>query len=149
MGEGLPPTQNEQGNRKSQTSTPRNSWGEMITLSYGFLKPQNPDTGDIFFPAIEADIQQLNDHTHNGVNSAPLASQTSGSFGIGALTAAPIGGGLYYQDLTLPAGLDYDTCQIWFKKLGNYVYLSCERLSSSTFRVYVNDNTTAYVAYYR
>ena len=29
----------------------------MLTLTYGYKKPQLDDTGDDFFPAVEADIQ--------------------------------------------------------------------------------------------
>ena len=46
----------------------------MITLGYGFKRPSSGDKGSAFFPALEDNITQLNDHTHNGVNSAPLAA---------------------------------------------------------------------------
>lgn len=48
----------------------------MDVLSYGYKKPQDGDTGDVFFPAIEDNIQRVNDHTHDGVNSAFIASQS-------------------------------------------------------------------------
>lgn len=51
----------------------------MITLSYGYEKPQNGDTGDVFFPALERDIQRLNDHTHDGVNSPFISAQAPSS----------------------------------------------------------------------
>jgi hypothetical protein len=43
-----------------------------ITLSYGYKKPQTGDKGSSWFPDLEHDIQQLNDHTHNGVTSAKI-----------------------------------------------------------------------------
>jgi len=36
-------------------------------------KPQNADTGDVWFPALELDIQKVNDHTHDGSDGAQLA----------------------------------------------------------------------------
>lgn len=119
----------------------------VLNLSYGFKKPQNPDTGDVWFVAMEQNIQQLNDHTHDGTNSAPLASQSvnapSGSW-------VSVGGGQYRQLVTLPAGFNYDTCQIWVKKTdGTYVYPNIVRASATTCYVYTATNTDNYVLYFR
>ena len=35
-------------------------------LSKGYLKPGNPTTGDLWFPAMETNIQLMNDHVHDG-----------------------------------------------------------------------------------
>lgn len=121
----------------------------MQTLSYGYKKPQNPDTGDVFFPAMEFNIQQLNDHDHDGVNSAPLATQTGNVVSV-LWVAAPIGGGMYRQSITMPTGLTYDGSDIWFRlSTGEFVYPSVERIDATHFYVYTNDNTIAYVAYFR
>ncbi len=121
----------------------------MHTTTYGYKRPDNNDTGDIFWDALVFNINQLNSHNHDGVTSAPLALQ-SGSVASGSWVAAPIGGGVYRQAITLPAGLAYDTCQIWFKlSTGDHVYPSVEKISSSQFYVYTNDNTKTYTAFYR
>ena len=121
----------------------------MTVLSYGYEKPANPDTGDIFFPAMERNIQRLNDHTHNGLNSAPLASRTV-SLPSGSWVLAPIGGGLYRQVLTFPGTFTYDTADLWFKlSTGELVYPTVERITSTTVYVYCNDNTKTYTAYVR
>lgn len=121
----------------------------MQTLSHGYEKPQNPDTGDLFFPALERNIQRDNDHTHNGLDSALLASLTQ-SISSGLWVAAPIGGGVYRQAVTVPTGVNYDVCQIWFKlSTGEYVLPSVERISTTQYYVYTNDNTLTYTAYYR
>ena len=121
----------------------------MQTLSHGYKKPANPDTGDIFYPALETNIQLMNDHTHNGIDGAPLASLTV-SVPSGSWVAAPIGGGVYRQAVTVPTNYSYDTCQIWFKLSTNeYVYPSVERITSTSFYVYTNDNTLNYVANFR
>ncbi len=121
----------------------------MQTLSYGYKKPANSDTGDIVFPALAADIQQLNDHTHNGVDSAPLAS-TSQAISSAAWVAAPIGGGLYMQTVTLPGTLQYANVNMWFKlSTFELVYPSIEQVSANSYKIYTNDNSLDYIAYYR
>lgn len=121
----------------------------MLTLSYGYKKPENPDTGDVVFPALANDIQQVNDHAHNGTDSAPLATQTA-SIASGSWVAAPIGGGLYRQAISMPTGLTYDVAEIWFKlSTGEVVYPTVEKISSSSYYVYTNDNSLTYTAYYR
>jgi len=119
------------------------------TLSYGYKKPANPDTGDTWFPQLAADIQQLNDHAHNGTDSAPLAVQTAtiaaGSWALAAGLSL-----IYSQSITLPAGLSYDICQIWFKlATGELVYPTVTRTSASIYKVFTADNSLAYTAYYR
>lgn len=121
----------------------------MITLSYGYLLPQDPDTGDEFFVALEDDIRQLNDHDHDGVNSAPLAFHPV-SILAASWVAVPSVAGLYKQDIVVPAGLQYDSVDLWFRlSSGEFVYPSVERVNSTTFRVFTNDNSLAYVAYCR
>lgn len=121
----------------------------MITLSKGYKKPQNPDTGDIFFPALETDIQMLNDHNHDGVTSQPLAT-LSQSILHANWVASPAGGGLYRQLLTVPTGLSYDTCDIWvLRSTGERVYAGMSRVSSTTFYLHTNDNTLDYTVQYR
>lgn len=121
----------------------------MITLSYGYLKPSNPDTGDAFFIAMEENIQRTNDHTHNGTDSAPLHASTV-DVPPGSWVAAPIGGGVYRQAVTMPTGWSYDSANIWFKlSTGEYVLPTVERISTSQFYVYTNDNTKNYTAFVR
>jgi hypothetical protein len=60
----------------------------MITLSYGFKKPELKDLGPVVFPALEDNWQQVNDHDHDGLNSAkinidanlPLQTGNAGKF---------------------------------------------------------------------
>lgn len=121
----------------------------MITLSFGFLKPQPGDTGDVFFQAMEQNMQQLNDHTHDGANSALLALSQQSILSANWV-AAPIGGGLYRQAITVPVGFQYDTCVVTFKlSTGEVLYPSVERINATSYYVYVNDNTLDLTAYYR
>lgn len=119
----------------------------MLTLSYGYKKPQSPDTGDVFFPALEQDLQQLNDHAHDGSDSAPLASR-SVSAPSGSWSATS--GGTYRQLVTVPSGLSYDSCEVWVKRsTGERCYPTLERVSSTTFYIYTNDNTLTYTLLFR
>jgi hypothetical protein len=118
----------------------------LATLSYGYKKPSNPTYGDLFFPAMEANIQQLNDHTHNGVNSARIAATTQTI--LAASWVADGAYGTYYQDVTVPAGISYDTIRIEVRRSGAIIYPTITRTSSTVFRIYTNDNTVDNVISY-
>jgi hypothetical protein len=119
----------------------------MNTLSYGYLQPVNGDTGDVFFAGLAADIAQLNNHNHDGVTSSPLASQSASI--LSANWASPVGG-LYSQTITLPAGLSYDVCQMWFKlSSGEYIFPTITRVSTTQFVIYCNDNSKTITVFYR
>lgn len=121
----------------------------MTLTTYGYKLPASPDTGDVWFAALAFDIQRLNDHTHDGTNSAPLSSQSQSVLSANWV-AAPIGGGVYRQLMTLPGALQYDTIDMWFKlSSGETVYPTVERVSATTYYVYTNNNALAYTAFYR
>lgn len=124
----------------------------MLTLTYGFKKPQTGDRGSVFYPALEGNFQQLNDHTHNGVNSAKLdtaATVVQTTAISSASWGADLGGGNYRQAITLPASLSYDNIMINVKGTdGHIYYLTIEKISATQFYVYTNDNTKSYVAVY-
>lgn len=116
----------------------------MITLSFGFKKPEINDKGDVVFPALEDNIQQLNDHTHNGTDSAKLTAAS-----IDPLTTALSNANwvaatndLFRQLVTLPASLSFDLVVIQCRLSdGSIFYPTLERVSPSQFYVYINDNT--------
>lgn len=118
----------------------------MLTLTNGFKKPQANDPGSIVFPAMEDNIQQLNDHTHDGTDSEKLPSSSVESVtqnilaaGWGALTA-----GHYSQNITLPVEFSFDTVSMEFRtSAGIVVYPTVLKVSSSVYTVSVNDNTLA------
>lgn len=124
----------------------------MQTLSYGYLKPQTGDAGSIWFPALEQDLIQLNEHDHDGINSAPLATGAvlSTNQAILASNWVSVGGGTFRQAITLPAGLIWG--MMWVNFLlaasGNQVYPVVEKISSTSYYVYTNNNTLDYTAVY-
>lgn len=122
----------------------------MLTLSFGFKKPQNGDKGSTWFPAMAANMQQLNDHTHNGANSAKIQSS-----GVTPVTQALVGawvanGTGYRQLVTMPVGMSYDDFSISFKdtSTGEQFFLPVTKASGTTFYVYANINTLLLTAYY-
>ena len=120
----------------------------MQTLSYGYLQPQNGDTGDVFYGALAQDINQVNSHNHDGSNSAPLATQTVSLFP--GWSAAPVGGGLYYQTVTLPGALTYNNCDMWFKlSTGELIYPTITQQSFNSFNIYCNDPSQSINCYFR
>jgi hypothetical protein len=120
------------------------------TLSYGFVQPETGDKGSVFWPALEDLIQQVNDHTHNGTNSARMTAaaveaivQSVSSAGWGSLSA-----GLYRQTVTMPAtitgpGGTYDDYSIEIRNSANgrVMFLQTEKVTTTTFYVWCNDNT--------
>lgn len=98
---------------------------------------------------MEDNIQRLNDHTHNGTDSAPLPGNAITGSSVSILAAAwvALGGGHYRQTVTIPAGYDYDKQSISFRlSTGDYVYPTVEKISATQFWVYTIDNTVSYVA---
>lgn len=125
----------------------------MQILSYLFKKPQTGDKGSVFWPALEEDIQKMNDHTHNGSNSARLSSSsiTASTQAISSVSWSATSGGTYRQLVTLPGTMLYDEYIIVFKDQASpkgQLFLNVEKVSSNTYYVYINDNTKSITAYY-
>jgi hypothetical protein len=122
-----------------------------ITLSYGYKKPENGDKGDVFFPDLEFDIQRLNDHTHNGVNSAniPTTSISSVKQPLPSANWLLESAGKWYQELTLPNDANYSDVFIMVKNsAGDQMFLDIKAgTSSKKYKVYSNDNNLTATAY--
>lgn len=92
---------------------------------------------------MERNLQKLNDHSHNGVNGARIAATTAdvsaGAWG------SDLGGSRYRQTITLPSGFTFDTVRIEVRRsTGEMCYPTIEKISSTTFYLYTNDNSLAY-----
>jgi len=123
----------------------------MITLSFGFKKPETGDTGPIVFPALEGNIQQLNDHTHNGTNSAkiPSSSLTPLQESVASGSWALVADGIYSQTITLPAALSYDTTVFTVRlPSGDLVYPNIEKVSSTQYDIFTNDSSLGFEVSY-
>lgn len=117
----------------------------MRTLTYGLKVPETDDTGTEVFPALEENLEQLDEHAHDGVDSpvleAPSVSIPSGSWG------SDLGGGQYRQSVALPAGYDFDTVGVEIRTTaGIKVFAEVEKINDTSFYVYTNDNSQALLA---
>ena len=124
----------------------------MQTLTYGYLKPETGDKGSVWFPALEADIQQLNDHTHNGVNSSLIQSSSIIAVTQDILAANWVAttGGTYRQLVIMTGGLQYDNFMVNVRltSTGHIIYPTIEKVSAATFYIYTNDNSLDYTLVY-
>lgn len=124
----------------------------MDTLSYGFKRPETGDKGNVFFPALEDDITQLNSHDHDGTDSAAISTAflTKSTTSILAAAWVATSGGTYRQEVTLPAGFTFANTQMSFTTSGgDRFYPSIELGSASNkYWIYVNDNTLVVTALY-
>lgn len=134
------------------------------TLSYGFVRPATGDTGLTFWSQLENDITQLNNHSHNGSDSALLttASVQAVTQAIDTTTNAdPTLGwavqssGEYKRTITITnTAITFVNCHIQVLKytstsggvdLYDYIYATIERTGANSFNVYVNDISTAFL----
>lgn len=125
----------------------------MNTLSYGVLQPETGDKGSVFFPALEDDLEYLNDHTHDGVTGAPVPATNIAAVTATVLAASWVAttGGTYRQLLTVPNGKTYASVDVVFRDSTSLqkIELGTEAVSSTTFYVYTNDSTITLTASYR
>ncbi len=127
------------------------------TLSKGFKKPQTGDSGATFFPDLEFDIQQTNDHTHDGNDSQKLSITSTLGYkdsSVGAGWAAV--GDTYKKTVAIPAplvsaGVTVDTINISLRDHSTGEIYSClkiVRLSATSYDIYSIDNTLVLDAVY-
>lgn len=115
------------------------------TLTYGRKVPTNGDTSATWMPDLEANATLDDGHTHNGVDSAILSSA---SFEVITVTAAAaswslVANGTYKQTVTMPGVLEFSNKNVSFRNAstGDVLYLTCKKVSATTFDIYINDNT--------
>ena len=121
------------------------------TTSYGYYLPETGDKGTPIFTGLEGNIQQMNDHNHNGTNSAPIPSSSLSKMTqiIPVGSWVSVGNGTYRQAITMVTQLDFDHIIPMFKDAnGEQYYLKYVKIDSLNYYVYTNDNTLAVTAYY-
>jgi hypothetical protein len=125
------------------------------TLSNGFKKPETGDRN--FWGDLEDDIDQLNSHTHDGIDSEQLSpknlSKSTANIASGSWAAVAGHAGTYKQTITVPTGYAVDSMQVKFYitaggQAGYEVYPSIRKASSTTYEVFTNDNSVGYTAVY-
>ena len=123
----------------------------MITLSNGYKLPEDGDLGDVWFDALEDNIQRLNDHSHNGVDSEKLDTSSiealSSTLSVGDFS---IVGDEYRASVTLPSLMQVDTSAIQFRDATTreQVYARFELVSITQINVFCNTPLNLIVVYF-
>jgi hypothetical protein len=113
----------------------------MIVLTNGYKLPETGDFGDVWFPALEDNIQRVNDHNHDGTNSEKLDSKnisaTNQTVLAGDFSAS---GNAFRATVNMPSGLSFDDCVVLAKDptTKDQVYLKVEKITVSQFYLYTN-----------
>ncbi len=115
----------------------------MLTLSYGFKKPENGDTGDAIFPAMALNIQKVNDHTHNGTDSALIPPV---SYNVLSANWSVVALGIYSQVINLGSGLfNQKVWQLVDSSDGSIYGLDCVCSDNQNVTIYTNDNSKSFI----
>lgn len=123
----------------------------MPTLtSMGYKKPSTGERD--YFPTLEFNIDHGNSHSHNGVNGERIStkdlSKQTGSISSGSWSAVSGQTGTYRQLITVPTGYAVSTSEMKFyvdggDEDGDQIFPTVEKVSSTTYYVYINDNSVA------
>ena len=123
------------------------------TLSFGYLNPEVGDSAKEWQDAINPTIQQLNDHTHDGIDSSTISPASITKFSTAILSGNWVsdGGGNFSQVVTAPPQVT-EVNDFYIKTHntanGDVLYPSVERVTAGSFRVRVNDNSLDITAIY-
>lgn len=124
----------------------------MQTLSNGYLLPETGDRGNVFFPALESNIQRVNDHNHTGSDSEKLTPEAfEGIVDTTSLIPANWSlhtNGLYRAAVTMPGNKLFDTTSINLRLNNKPIYGDIEKITNNTFYVYVNDPSISVTVLY-
>ena len=124
----------------------------MVTLSYGYKRPQAGDRGAIWFTALEDNITRLNDHDHDGVDSALLSGSVivKGTVTVSSGSWTLVSTGKYKQTVTCPSGFTMaDHIPSVRLSTGHIIHPTIERVSNTSFDIYTLDNTLTYTVIFR
>lgn len=124
----------------------------MITTLYGYKIPESNDKGPIVFPAMEDNIQRINDHDHLGGNSKPLnpAAMPATEQTVLAASWSLVGNGIYKQTVTVPAGLNFDLTLKEFRLSDDSQFFpTLNRLSTLQYEIFINDPTQTLKVLYK
>ena len=123
----------------------------MITLSFGYQLPETNDKGPVVFPALESNIQQLNDHNHDGSNSAKIPSSSIEPLSIDLNAGDWVAdvNGLFKQTVALPSALAFDNTAFQVQlPNGDVVVPSINKISNAQYDIFTNDPTTGFKVLY-
>jgi len=111
------------------------------TLSNGFILPEDGDFGNTWFDDLEANIQRVNDHNHDGANSSNIPSTAIVpvvvTLAAADFVADPAG---FTAVLTTNSTINLDERSLYFRDAvtKQQVFLDFERVSSASYNVFTN-----------
>lgn len=116
----------------------------MQNLTRGIKKPENSDSGSEWFPAVATNFSRLSEAVNVTAQTALAASWVATS------------GGTYRQLVTIPTSLTNSPHSLTFDTLalevrlsdGSVIHPTIEKVSSTTFYIYINDNTLSLTVLY-
>jgi len=116
------------------------------TLSKGYKKPDTGDRGSVWFKNLEDNIDQINDHEHDGTDGEKVKSKNISSTTSAIASAdwgADSGGSTYAATVTFPSGVTYENHTLTFidDATGDQIFPTVTKASSTTMTVTVNDNS--------
>ena len=115
----------------------------MQILSNGYQKPETGDFGSEFFPALEQNIQLMNDHNHNGTNGEKISALFVEAAPVVAVTAASFtdqGNGYHRALAVVPGGQQADNFMPLMRDpvTKEQIFGRVEKNSATSFFVYLN-----------
>lgn len=121
----------------------------MIVLSNGYKKPETGDFGDVWFPALEDNIDLMNDHTHDGTDGEriPGINLVASTLTVASGSFVDQGNGYHRATVTVPSARQVDETVITVKDptTKDPIFAKLEKLSATQFYIYINTVQTVEV----
>lgn len=117
-----------------------------IITSKGYKLPQKGEKVT-WWQNIVDNFVRVNNHTHDGTDSQLIKASSLTKEVQDILAADWINVSIsqipFYQLVTMPSGIDFDKTVLQFRNSanGNIVYPMVTKVSSTSFNIFVNDNT--------
>ena len=114
----------------------------MIILSKGYKKPDTGDFGDVWFAALEDNIDLSNSHSHTGVDGTKITAinLTSSTLAVASGDFADQGDGYWRATVTVPSSGLVDNYVIAVKDptTKDPINLKMEKVSATQFYLFTN-----------
>lgn len=112
----------------------------MVILSNGYKLPEVGDFGDVWFPALEANITRVNSHDHDGSNSSKISAQNIVGFtqNIAAGDFAVDGDRFSVTVILAGGALTIDQQTVFFRDpvTKNHLQMDFEKVTGTQIKIY-------------
>jgi hypothetical protein len=114
----------------------------MITLSKGYKLPETGEFGDVWFAALEDNINLGNSHKHDGIDGEKViaVNMTSTMVAVASASFVDQGNGYWRAAITIPSGglVDNFTVTVKDPTTKDQVFLRTEKFSAYIVYIYTN-----------